>query len=560
MKIFIGCASESTPTADRVAALVADCGHKPLPWYELTAFPAGRMTLSTLIDLAREVDAAILVFAGVDEVSSRGTRTSAPRDNVLLEFGLFAGVLGYERCIVCALGDPKIPEDLAGITYINLTNEYAAKVKLKAWITSIEAGPVHSDVIQIGHFKSSDHERFTERIQDRLAKAKNIVMMGSGVAILGRPGVVEDLMSRAASGNHSNVEIFLANPWSPGVEVRLIEEEQGSIRPPDGKRGLLARLDMLLACWQRFERPACVKISLCAHYPTFALLIIDDDYFIYPYSYRLLGNFSPAFAFSRKDAAHKDIIKFLDHHYQRIKADAIEAEKVLRSATLTRDELVAFAIFFVPRADSDLYKFGTSVVGYDVRTRSDVHSRWSGLAGKASDFGFHLTICDALYFYSDAEVRSAMAEVAYLAKEFGPFELRGLKVRHEYPGKNQVALAVVEASDDLLCLHYEFVQRIYRRAAASDYTLDNNLLTRHTASERLHTMTRYRAPHILNKFQPHFTLLSSCGLEGWKSCGNDLNESFSKVVSERMIKVDRLAIMSRSDNGRWFIKDEIGLS
>jgi hypothetical protein len=276
MKVFIGCASESRATGDWIAAIVADCGHKPLPWYDVKAFLAGKTILPRLIELSREVDAAILVFSAIDKVRSRGTRASQPRDNVLLEFGLFVAALGQERSIVCAVGKPKIPVDLSGIAYVDATNQYDAKRRLEEWIKSVENGPVDPDVVRIGHFKSADHGRFTERVQNRLADASNIVMMGSGVAILGKPAVAEDLMRRASKRKGGKVELFLANPLSPAVEMRLIEEEQGSIPPPDGKRGLLGRLEMLLSCWKRFGRPKNVKINLCSHYPTFALLIIDD--------------------------------------------------------------------------------------------------------------------------------------------------------------------------------------------------------------------------------------------------------------------------------------------
>ena len=72
MKIFIGSASESKVTAEWIAALVAECGHSALPWYDTGVFPAGQVTFPRLVELSKEVDAAIFVFGEDDETSSRG--------------------------------------------------------------------------------------------------------------------------------------------------------------------------------------------------------------------------------------------------------------------------------------------------------------------------------------------------------------------------------------------------------------------------------------------------------------------------------------------------------
>jgi hypothetical protein len=59
-----------------------------------------------------------LALTGDDLVASRGRRQPSPRDNVLLEVGLFVGILGRERTFaVCdRAAELKLPSDLAGIT------------------------------------------------------------------------------------------------------------------------------------------------------------------------------------------------------------------------------------------------------------------------------------------------------------------------------------------------------------------------------------------------------------------------------------------------------------
>jgi hypothetical protein len=383
-------------------------------------------------------------------------------------------------------------------------------------------------------------------------------MMGSGLALLGRPTVIEQLMQRAKQGK-ATVEIYMANPFSPAVETRLIEEEEGTIRPPDGKRGLLDRLSTLVRYWDQMGRPESVSIRTFSHYPTFALMIIDDEYYVYPYAYKLLGNFSPVFAFSRRLAAHRDLISFLDAHYLRLKQDATAADVLFDRTGQGSGKLYPFAVFFVPRIDSELYELGTRIIGYDVRRKKVEAVEPFSCVGAANLFGFHLTVCDALYFSSEADRRHAVAEVEYLLNDVTPFEIRGIRLERDYPTERNVALAVESVPDMLEAIHHEFVHRIYRRAAASDYTLGRAELAaaQRTNSEIL--LHKYHAPYILNRFRPHFTLLSNCGSDQWEVNGSGLTAALSRLPAGLSLTVDQLAIMSCSRPGeRWFIEKEIG--
>src|SRR5690349_13951119 len=98
MTIFIGSASESRDLASKVARALADSGFSPLRWWE--AFPAGSYTLDRLIEIAKSVDGAVFVFTAVDKTWYRNSETIEPRDNVVLEYGLFAAHLGRQRTLM----------------------------------------------------------------------------------------------------------------------------------------------------------------------------------------------------------------------------------------------------------------------------------------------------------------------------------------------------------------------------------------------------------------------------------------------------------------------------
>jgi len=115
MSIFIGSATEDKEAAATIARALADNGYKPRRWWE--DFPAGSITLDRLLEIAKKVDGAVFLFTGVDKTWYREKVSGTPRDNVILEYGIFVAQLGRERTIV--LKDPRarLPSDIAPITY-----------------------------------------------------------------------------------------------------------------------------------------------------------------------------------------------------------------------------------------------------------------------------------------------------------------------------------------------------------------------------------------------------------------------------------------------------------
>lgn len=81
-----------------------------------------RPTKTTLIELAevtRRFDYAAFVFSPDDAAMMRGAQLAVVRDNVLFEFGLFAGALGVDRCFFVVPRDTgalHLPSDLLGST------------------------------------------------------------------------------------------------------------------------------------------------------------------------------------------------------------------------------------------------------------------------------------------------------------------------------------------------------------------------------------------------------------------------------------------------------------
>lgn len=135
-KIFIGSSKNVVRKLEDIARYIDDLGGKALPWNAKGTFVAGQYTFDTLIKIAHEVDGAIFIFNGEDETwySDRVKSEKEVRDNVLLEYGLFAGVLGRDKVAFICENRPKIASDLSGITYIDgEQTEYQIKPDIEAW-------------------------------------------------------------------------------------------------------------------------------------------------------------------------------------------------------------------------------------------------------------------------------------------------------------------------------------------------------------------------------------------------------------------------------------------
>lgn len=124
--VFIGSSTEAENIAKGLRSKLECCGVKMriISWQDTSVFKPSITTIENLESIIPQCDFAIMVLAGDDRISSRGVISGAPRDNVILELGMFIGVIGRKRSFFL-VNSAKIPSDLAGATYI----EYATKRK-----------------------------------------------------------------------------------------------------------------------------------------------------------------------------------------------------------------------------------------------------------------------------------------------------------------------------------------------------------------------------------------------------------------------------------------------
>jgi len=410
-------------------------------------------------------------------------------------------------------------------------------------------------------YPTSQSSEFHAAIEVKLRKAEKIVMIGTGLAILKQRPLLENLKARATRGECS-VEIFLGDRASPAVEARMAEEEllDRRVGVPAGVRPEEIYEDL------RSVGPK-LKLYLFTHYPTFALIIADGEYFTYPYGYATLGNFSPVHRYSREAACDAPFIEFLQKQYELIKDAALEAAPTFhirrspqRLSASERENLVPLAVYYIPPADSDFYRFGTKVLGFDIHSGEPCKSMLPAeMAGAAQPFGFHLTICDALFFANQAEFKNAAAQTAVLARQFKSFSLSKLKVKEKTPDQHSIAITVEDHTGSLEAIHCELVHRVYRRASASNYSLGLSQATRDQEVDRAKLMIRrYKAPYILLSYRPHFTLASNVDAASISSQAANLHKMLATYVPTFSVKVEELCIVTKNKES-WSIVEKIPL-
>jgi predicted nucleotide-binding protein len=126
----------------KIATWIEQKGHKPLTWDTPSLFPPGVSIFQSLINISKSegLGGAILIFNEDDKVWHKDAEVKQPRDNVLIEYGLFVGALGPNKAIICKHASPKTASDIQGIVYIDVspTNENAAREELENWLDTLQ--------------------------------------------------------------------------------------------------------------------------------------------------------------------------------------------------------------------------------------------------------------------------------------------------------------------------------------------------------------------------------------------------------------------------------------
>ena len=122
----------------KLAYWIEQAGHTQKRWTDFSSFRPGQYILSSLVEISRKVDAAIVIFGEDDQVEREGIVQPQTRDNVLIEYGIFVGTLGAKNTMIARKGKSKIPTDLEGLNRVELDNSVSAELQIKDWLKGLE--------------------------------------------------------------------------------------------------------------------------------------------------------------------------------------------------------------------------------------------------------------------------------------------------------------------------------------------------------------------------------------------------------------------------------------
>src|SRR5690348_16213208 len=116
-KLFVGSSAEDLNIARALQENFEHDKWDTMVW-DQNMFELSKPVMESLKSALAESDFGVFVFTPADVHRMRDQENSVPRDNVILEFGMFSGRLGTERCFMLQprRTSMRLPTDLLGLT------------------------------------------------------------------------------------------------------------------------------------------------------------------------------------------------------------------------------------------------------------------------------------------------------------------------------------------------------------------------------------------------------------------------------------------------------------
>ncbi len=218
---------------------------------------------------------------------------------------------------------------------------------------------------------------------------------------------------------------------------------------------------------------------------------------------------------------------------------------------MTSDAQARYAIYFVPAADSDLYRFGSAMLGYDCYSGDDVPMpaepgldprTWHKLTDEPRRYGFHATL-KAPFRLADG------CDEAQLARAFLDFARHGHPPVRIAPEIRLLgtftAIVPGEPSAPLAAL----ADRCTTEFDAFRAPMPAEERARRTASlneRQLRNLDRWGYPYVFADFRFHMTLTGRLAPDQQDAMPAILRRHFARMCRDAPIAVDRLGLFKQA--------------
>lgn len=215
-----------------------------------------------------------------------------------------------------------------------------------------------------------------------------------------------------------------------------------------------------------------------------------------------------------------------------------------------------YAIYFVPGADSELYRFGASVLGYDCYTGRDIAlfdgadtPSWSEFVREPRVYGFHATLKAPFYLAkgsNEADLERAVLEFAadnpavlvgeLAVRELGSFI--ALVPKTPRPLLDRLAQACVHEFDRF---RSPMTSPDRERRLAADLS-----------PRQIENLERWGYPHVLEDFRFHMTLTGSLPWPERNRALRFLCNKFEQMPGATSLTINQIVVARQLDKSAHF--------
>jgi putative phosphonate metabolism protein len=215
-----------------------------------------------------------------------------------------------------------------------------------------------------------------------------------------------------------------------------------------------------------------------------------------------------------------------------------------------------YALFFAPVATSDLWRFGSRVLGYDAATGEDMPfyspagaEDWERLTAEPRTYGFHATLKAPIHLAEGHVEADLLAAVESYAETTASVVLDGLEVTNIGPF---FALTPVGDATRLNALAASVVIHFdHFRAPLSEKDRARRLAAPLT-ERQIANLDRFGYPYVLDDFRFHMTLTGPIHADLRDGIRAHLEERFEAKVAGGPVTIDALTVFRQDEPGGRF--------
>lgn len=244
----MGSSSEAIEKAKLVGDILFDLGAAVTLWTDTRAFKPSEQTLSELIENAHIHNGAVFIFNpddlainSIEDETKKRKDKLIPRDNVLVETGIFAGILGRKSVAICKVDGVGEVSDLAGLVAIHYaeTRYQEMKGKFKLWLAGIK----DEDKVSMNRFPLNVHigkKNLVEgraSIYDRLHGIKELTIVNfAATAFITGPLVDENYEGEGDELKRWFAEHLSSESDEDSIKVNVVLTNPGSYADKDASQ------------------------------------------------------------------------------------------------------------------------------------------------------------------------------------------------------------------------------------------------------------------------------------------------------------------------------------